>query len=85
MAVSVSFAQPHCGERGELVQVRQTPIHSHEHGEAGSQGITAECGPSAGHSGQVPSVPPAFKIRSRTLGWALFVALGAYQLLLLTR
>lgn len=32
------------------------------------------------HTGQLPGIPPAFKISSRTLGWALFAALAAYQL-----
>lgn len=53
--------------------------------EASSWSVAAECHPCTGHTGHVPNVPPVFKIRSRTLGWALFVALGAYQLWPLTR
>lgn len=63
----------------------RTPIASPGHGESGSWRVAAEHHHCAGHTGQVPSVPPALKISSRTLGWAVFVALGAYQLLPLTR
>lgn len=79
------FAQLPCKERGGLIQALQTPITSCGRGESGSWRVATECYHCAGHTGQVPSVPPALKISSRTLGWALFVALGAYQLLPLTR
>lgn len=44
--------------------------------------LSAQCPPSPcwSHTGQLPGIPPAFKISSRTLGWALFAALAAYQL-----
>lgn len=84
MAVSVSVAQLPCGERGALIQVRQTQSPALGIASPGVQRPVAEAS-LLNATGQVPSVPPAFKIRSRTLGWALFVARGAYQLLWLTR